>query len=264
MIQLIINDMPVAVEPGTTVLEAARQHGFAIPTLCYLKAMRPNQACRLCVVEVKGPALPKGIFSSCDLPAADGLVVQTDTPRLAAIRATILEMLVASMPENPAIRKLAEQYGATGTRFALAQRDNCLLCGICVQACREKIGASALSLAALAEGTPKVAETVRLDSDRCVGCGTCANLCPVGVIRVEDKGAVRELSLYGTVVNTLDLVPCAVCGDHFTTGRVVELLKERLAADGLDMQAGLCPKCARETNPPPPTAYVRTQTGETA
>ena len=264
MIQLIINDMPVAVEAGTTVLEAARQHGVAIPTLCYLKAMRPNQACRLCVVEVKGPALPEGVFSSCDLQAADGLVVQTDTPRLAAIRRTIFEMLLASMPENPAIRAAAGHFGVAGSRFALAKPDNCLLCGICIQACREKIGASALSFAALAEETPKVAETVRLDGDRCVGCGTCANLCPVGAIRVEDKGAVRELSLYGTVCNSLDLVPCAVCGEYFTTGRVVELLKDRLAQDGLDMHAGFCPKCARESNPPPPTAYVRKQTGETA
>lgn len=264
MIQLIINDTQVAVETGTTVLEAARANGIHIPTLCYLKAIRPNQACRLCVVEAEGPKTAKAVFSSCDLIAADGLVVHTDSPRILQLRRTILELLLASMPDNQAVLSLAEQHGITARRFSASKSDSCMLCGICIQACREKIGGSALSFAVSEAGTPRVAEFVRLDQRRCVGCGTCANLCPVGAIQVEDKGGVRELSLYGVVVNTLELVACAGCGAHFTTAGVVDLLKARLAKDGLEINAGYCPNCARAKNPAPPAPQPQMQTGETA
>jgi len=263
MIQLIINDTQVSVDPGTTVLEAARQNGMTIPTLCYLKAMRPNQACRLCVVEVEGPNVASTVFSSCDLIASDGLVVRTHSSRILKIRRTILELLLASMPDNKAVQALAEEYSITTKRFNVEKSDDCMLCGICIQACREKIGVSALSFATSVAETAKVAEFVRLDKERCVGCGTCANLCPVGVIQVEDKGSERALSLYGIVVNTLELIPCDNCGAYFTTGGVVDLLKARLAKDGLDVDAGNCPNCAREKNPAPLTAHS-TQTGETA
>lgn len=264
MIQLIINDTPVTVAPGTTVLEAARANGIHIPTLCYLKAIRPNQACRLCVVEAEGPKMAKAVFSSCDLIAFDGLVVHTDSSRILQLRRTIVELLLASMPDNRAVLALAEQYGITERRFGVEKSDSCLLCGICIQACREKIGGSALSFAVAGDETSKVTEFVRLDKERCVGCGTCANLCPAGAIQVEDKGAVRELSLYGVVVNTLELIACTSCGAHFTTAGVVDLLQARLAKDGLEVNAGYCPNCARAKNPAPATAQPRMQTGETA
>lgn len=262
MIQLIINEMPVAVEPGTTVLEAARQHGVEIPTLCYVKAIRPNQACRLCVVEAEGPGLPKGVFSSCDLPASEGLVVTTESSRLTADRRTILEMLLASMPGNAKVAALAAAHGVVASPFALTRPDSCLLCGICIEACRAKIGMSALSFAARSEGTAKVAETVRLNGELCVGCGTCANLCPVGAIEVADRGDRRELSLYGEVANSLELASCTACGAHFATVKVVDLLKERLATQGLELDGRYCPTCARFHTPAPSTAYV--QTGERA
>ncbi|MDR3089035.1 MAG: (2Fe-2S)-binding protein [Desulfobulbaceae bacterium] len=248
MVKLVIDAKKCEVPVGTTALAAAREVGIVIPTLCSLRALRPNKACRLCIVEVQAPGLEKMVAASCDLLVAEGMEISANSAKIQKMRRAIIQLLLAAMPDNIAVKELAAGLGVFATPFAVAKRDACALCGVCIQACQEKIGVSALSYAA--QGG-KAADAVILDAERCVGCGACANVCPVGALTVQDKNDKRELSLYGETANVIDLVKCQVCGAPFATEKVVDLLRQRLKKDALTLDAVYCPACARERNPAP-------------
>ena len=89
---LTIDGRTLTVEPGTTVLEAARALGIRIPTLCHVDGMPPSSSCFLCAVQVEGKA---ALSPSCAMPAADGMVVQTDTAEIRASRKMALELLLS-------------------------------------------------------------------------------------------------------------------------------------------------------------------------
>ena len=91
MINLKINNIPVSVEPGTTILEAARQLGINIPTLCYLKDINEIGACRICTVEVKNA---KGLLPACVYPVNEGMEVFTNTKKVLDARKKNLELLL--------------------------------------------------------------------------------------------------------------------------------------------------------------------------
>ena len=97
MVKLTINDKLVEVPEGTTILQAARQEGIKIPTLCYYEAIKPYGGCRLCVVEVTaGPRT--SLTASCSYPVAEGIKVQTDTPKV--LRATAVGHRSFVVPES--------------------------------------------------------------------------------------------------------------------------------------------------------------------
>ena len=248
MVNIIIDGKKLAAAEGTTVLAAAREAGVAIPTLCSLQALRPIRACRLCIVEVQAPGLTKMVAASCDLLVAEGMEIVTNSQEITKMRADIAALLLAGLPDNEAIKALAASLGIFATPFTVARPDDCALCGICIQACQQKIGVSALSFAAK-DG--KSVDVVILDADRCVGCGTCANICPAGTIAVRDQNGKRELLLYGKLVNTLDLAFCQECAAFIATRKVINLLQNRLKEHELTMNAAYCPVCARENNPAP-------------
>ena len=79
MVQLTINGIKVNAEEGMTILDAAKSVGISIPTLCHLKNLDPTGACRICAVEVEGF---RGLTPSCAYPVSEGLVVETDSPRV--------------------------------------------------------------------------------------------------------------------------------------------------------------------------------------
>ncbi len=95
MIELTINDIKVEVEANTTILDAARSVGIYIPTLCAYKGLSPIGACRVCVVEVEGERKP---VASCHVPAQNGMVVRTDTPKLWELRKLMVELILATHP----------------------------------------------------------------------------------------------------------------------------------------------------------------------
>jgi len=183
-VHLMINDQPVEAREGWTVLETARQHGIHIPTLCYHESVEASGGCRLCVVELREGKWSKVVIS-CMYPVQEGITVYTESDRVNNVRRWVLEMLLAECPASQEIRKLAAQYGVTGTRFPIKNPDEqCMLCGLCVRVCREVVGVSAI--ATIGRGVHKsVGTPYEKPSEVCVACGSCVTVCPTGAMRVR-------------------------------------------------------------------------------
>jgi NADH dehydrogenase/NADH:ubiquinone oxidoreductase subunit G len=180
MINLIINGLPVSVEEGATLLEAARFLGFPIPTLCYMDGLSPYGACRLCVVEIgEGPKAK--LVTACTYPAEEGLKVRTASSRVIKARKMILELLLASCPQSKTIQDLAAAHGVRRQRFRQEYED-CILCGLCVRMCEEQMMAKAIGFRGRGQnrsiGTP-----FDIQSDACRLCGACMYICPACQLR---------------------------------------------------------------------------------
>jgi bidirectional [NiFe] hydrogenase diaphorase subunit len=180
MITLTMNGLPVTVEEGSTLLEAARFYGFPIPTLCHLEGLTPYGACRLCLVEV-GQGDKAKLVTACTYPATSGLVVRTGSSRVMRARKMILELLLASCPQSKVIQDLAAAYEVRQQRFRQEYAD-CILCGLCVRMCEEQMRAKAIGFRGRGErrsvGTPFDAP-----SPVCRLCGACMYICPACQLR---------------------------------------------------------------------------------
>ncbi len=200
MITLTIDGEEVSVERGVTLLQAARQLGKDIPTICYHDATTSNALCRICVVEVEGQRL---LQPACIVKAAPDMDVQTRSARVDRARKTILEMLASTMDlsDSPAILAMLEQYGASSARFPEAERrevpvkdDNpmyirdyskCLLCWRCVQVCADDAQYT-FALNFNGRGYETQIGTFfdkAIPETTCVLCGQCIGVCPTGALK---------------------------------------------------------------------------------
>lgn len=214
MVQLTINNIKVNAEDGMTILDAAKSVGIHIPTLCHLKNLAPTGACRICSVEVDGQ---RGLTPACAYPVYDGMVVETNSPRVRRARKTIVELLVENHPQdclicvrnkNCELQDLAEQYGVREHRYvgetkchaidissASMERDpaKCILCGRCVRVCFEvqKVGAIDFTN----RGFNSIVTTPYnkgLNISDCILCGQCILVCPTAALR--EKSSLKEVS----------------------------------------------------------------------
>ncbi|MEX0308522.1 MAG: formate dehydrogenase subunit alpha [Ruegeria sp.] len=199
-----LNGEDVTVPEGWTIWEAAKGQGFTIPHLCHKPqpGYRPDGNCRACMVEVEGE---RTLVASCIRPAADGMVVKTDSDRAEKSRAMVMELLVADQPEeahdtSSHFWDMAKLNDVSDSRFPakeaekipllddshVAMRvnlDACINCNLCVRACRDVQVNDVIGMA----GRGHTAQVVFDQNDpmgasTCVACGECVQACPTGAL----------------------------------------------------------------------------------
>ncbi|WP_170581788.1 formate dehydrogenase subunit alpha [Ruegeria arenilitoris] len=199
-----LNGEDVTVPEGTTIWEAANGKGLVIPHLCHKPApgYRPDGNCRACMVEVEGE---RTLVASCIRPAAEGMVVKTDTDRAEKSRALVMELLVADQPEQPHDASshfwdMAKLNDVSDSRFPVKEPekipllddshvamrvnlDACINCNLCVRACRDVQVNDVIGMA----GRGHTAQVVFDQNDpmgdsTCVACGECVQACPTGAL----------------------------------------------------------------------------------
>lgn len=211
MVNIKINNMPLSVPKGISILEAARMAGIEIPTLCYLKKINEIGACRICMVEVKGA---RSLVTACVYPVNEGMEIFTNTERVRKSRKMTLELILSTHDRKCLscvrsgtceLQQLCKEFSVDDEgRFDGANpvheyddsaihmiRDNgkCILCRRCVAACQAQhisvIGANARGF----DTHIGSAFERPLDSVACVSCGQCIVNCPTGAIYEKDDTA---------------------------------------------------------------------------
>ncbi|MBT3258140.1 MAG: 4Fe-4S dicluster domain-containing protein [Deltaproteobacteria bacterium] len=251
MINLTINGKKVQASEGMTVIEAAKNAGIFIPSLCYHEAFEPEGTCRLCIVEVSGP-IRNSVRVSCIQEVKEGLVVETETERIKKHRTLILELLLGRSPYSKELLDLAARCGVVTSRFLTGEQDDCVRCGRCVRVCRDRIGAYALCWANRGYERKVTTDFERL-SEYCIGCGSCAQVCPTGAIKMEDRGVERKIYTWGQVVARFKLERCKQCDKPFAPKKYLDWVRERAYKPmGLKLVDIICPECVRKAERPAP------------
>jgi len=220
-ITLTIDNQEVVTEEGNTLLEAAREVGKDIPTICFHDATTANALCRICVVEVEGMRV---LQPACIVEAAKDMKVQTRSEKVIRARKTILEMLASTMDLSEAadIQAMMNEYGVDVNRFPDAERrevevkdDNpmyvrdyskCLLCWRCVQVCADD---AQYTYAINFEGRGYETQIgtffdKSIPETTCVLCGQCVGVCPTGALKpkreflLEQGMSPQEISVLNT------------------------------------------------------------------
>ena len=210
-VNIEVNGIKVTAEKGSTVLEASRNAGITIPSLCYLKEINEIGACRICMVEVD-EGRGKRLVASCVYPVSEGMKVYTNTQKVIDSRKTSLELILSTHKKeclscvrngNCELQKLCEQFGVSDAhRFEGVMneyeidnsaphmsRDNskCILCRRCVAVCEKNQSVGVIGANERGFNTNiSSAYELPLDSTSCVYCGQCITACPVGAIYEKD------------------------------------------------------------------------------
>jgi len=179
-IELQIDGKQIRASAGTTVLQAARDAGIAIPTLCHHEKLAPFGACRMCIVEAeKGDW--KRLVVSCVVPVEQGWIVRTRSEKIDRFRKSLLELMLARAPHAPLLQELAQEYGADAERF---EKDPsfCIHCGLCVRYCAEVKGAHAVGF--VDRGIRKEISFIPdIAARQCPDCKECFPLCPTSYLQ---------------------------------------------------------------------------------
>jgi NADP-reducing hydrogenase subunit HndD len=209
MPSLMIDNKSVQVAEGTNLLEAARQAGVHIPTLCYLEKVQAVGSCRVCLVEVEGA---KTLLASCVTPATEGMKVHTNSKRVREARRQVVELILSdhdgdcqlcnrngdcelqAVARELGIREIT-YAGAKSRRFTdsstpalVRETGKCISCRRCVTVCSQTQGVAAIF--PQGRGFNSVigpAFTSELGDVVCVQCGQCSAVCPVGAISEKDN-----------------------------------------------------------------------------
>ena len=213
MINLTIDGQKVKVPEGTTILDAAKQAGISIPTLCFLKEINEVGDCRMCLVEVEGR---RGFATSCIQTVEEGMVVHTNTPNVLETRRVILDLIISNHAKdcltctrsgNCELQELSKKFNVTKIEFEgertkhkvddlspsiVRDFNKCILCRRCVAACKNIQGIGAIDC--INRGFESCISTVgdhSLNDVNCTFCGQCIEACPTGAL--HEKETIDEV-----------------------------------------------------------------------
>jgi NADH dehydrogenase/NADH:ubiquinone oxidoreductase subunit G len=177
-VKLMIDGAPVRAARGSSVLDAAMEHGICIPHLCHVPVLKDSGACRLCIVEHVRNGSAK-ITTSCTLAVQEGMVIRSNSEKVMKLRRNIAELLVAQAPNSRAIQDIAVRCGVRDVRYPF-RNDNCVQCGRCIRYCKEIWRADALGFIGRGKNR-KVDFPFGRRPDFCKNCGSCTLYCPMSV-----------------------------------------------------------------------------------
>ncbi len=202
-ITLTVDGQTITVPQGTTILQAAQKIQRDIPTICYHPHFTPPSLCRVCVVQVEKSRV---LVQACSRVAENGMVVETDSPRVRLARQVILEMLnsAVDLSQAPEIQAYARQYDANPERygkkierrefplfddnpFYLRDYSKCIMCWRCVQACGEDVQWTFAIHRAERGFDSHIAtfQEIPIPESTCVYCGNCVQACPTGALKAK-------------------------------------------------------------------------------
>jgi len=229
LVTLTIDGQSVSVPEGTSVMAAAASVAAPIPKLCATDSLEAFGSCRLCLVEIEGR---RGTPASCTTPAENGMVVHTQTPRLAKLRKGVMELYISDHPldcltcsangdcelqtQAGVVGLRDVRYGYEGANHKQAPTDasnpyftfessKCIVCSRCVRACEEVQGTFALTILGRGFGSKVSPGGGDFMSSECVSCGACVQACPTATL--NEKSVIEKGKAERSVVTT-----CAYCG----------------------------------------------------
>jgi predicted molibdopterin-dependent oxidoreductase YjgC len=229
-VAITIDGHAVEAPAGSTILDACRDTGIDVPTLCFLETLTPVNACRVCVVEVEGARV---LAPACSRRIEPGMVIRTRSPRVDLSRKLVLELLASSVDLStaPSLEPMMREYGADPARFGSApatvrqppkvdnelyMRDysKCVLCYKCVEACGTD-AQNTFAIAVAGRGFDAHISTefdVVLPESACVYCGNCIAVCPTGALMPSHEYELRQAGEWRPEEQAVTDTTCPYCG----------------------------------------------------
>ncbi len=255
-VKLTINGQEVSAPKGELLIEACEMNGIYLPRFCHFRGLTPQASCRMCVVRVDNPKIPK-LQTACTMPVSEGMVVTTDSKEIEEVRSSMIEFLLSNHPVDCPVCDRAGEcelqdqtygFGEDRTRsqyddkvnylerqispFIYNDPQRCVTCKRCTRVCEEWMDEFAITT--INRGASTLISSFG-GWVECSDCGNCVDVCPTGtLLHVPYKYVARPWDLKQTPT------VCNFCSDgcSMLAGTRSEKLIRTVARDGRGRTAG--------------------------